>query len=258
MKYKKWLFPILSAAVASVAVFAVWTNIESKDQGDHKVLKSPKITYVSTVDEEPSGETVMKGPRITYVSSATEEPEEILIQDAHFAFVGSSIEELTAEADVIVRGTVSEITAGGTDKGEDGTGLGFEFTLYKFDVSETLKGEVDDSIYIYRPNPGEFSDMPLTAFVVDDALVLYLREGESTYPPVSNYADKAYGTVTLDNGVFDVEATGAVGQVDDSVVVRPRGIDELMFSDGETFTMGDVRRAIEPDSDEVGPVGSTQ
>ena len=215
MKHKKWLFPILSAVVASVAVVAVWINIESKEQ-------------------------------------------EILIQDAHFSFIASSIDELTAEADVIVRGTVSEVTANGTDKGEDSTGLGFAFTLYKFDVSETLKGEVGDSIYIYRPNPGEFPDMPLTTFAVDDALVLYLREGENTYPPVSNYTDKAYGTVTLDNGVFDVDATGAVGQVDDDVVVTPRGIDALMFSQGTTFTMAEVRQAIEPDSDETGPVGSTQ
>ena len=216
MKHKKWLFPILSAVVASVAVVAIWLNIEPK---------------------EPSGE--------------------ILIQDAHFSFIASSIEELTAEADVIVRGTVSEVTANGTDKGEDSTGLGFAFTLYKFDVSETLKGEVDDSIYIYRPNPGEFSDMPLTTFAVDDALVLYLREGESTYPPVSNYTDKAYGTVTLDNGVFDVDVTGAVGVVDDDVVVRPRGISDIMFAEGTTFTAAEIRQAIEPDSDEVGPVGST-
>ena len=212
MKHKKWLFPILSAVVASVAVVAIWLNIE---------------------------------------------PEEILIQHAHFSFIASSIEELTAEADAIVIGTVSEVTANGTDKGEDSTGLGFAFTLYKFDVSETLKGEVGDSIYIYRPNPGEFPDMPLTTLAVDDALVLYLREGESTYPPVSNYTDKAYGTVTLDNGVFDVEATGAVGRVDDDVVIRPRGIHGAMFAEGTTFTAAEIRSAIEPASDEVGPVGST-
>ena len=42
MKHKKWLFPILSAAVASVAVVAVWINVESKEQGGQKVIKGPQ------------------------------------------------------------------------------------------------------------------------------------------------------------------------------------------------------------------------
>ena len=112
MKHKKWLFPILSAVVASVAVVAVWINTESKEQGGQKAI-SPKVTYVSLATAEPSGETVIKRPKITYVSSATEEPEEILIREAHFSFVGSSIEDLTAEADAVVVGTVSEVAATG-------------------------------------------------------------------------------------------------------------------------------------------------
>ena len=132
------------------------------------------------------------------------------------------------------------------------------YTLYKFDVAETLKGDVDDSIYIYRYDPGEFSSMPLTTFAVDDVLALYLRVGTTEYAPTITITDTVYSPITLDNGVFDVDVTGAVGQVDDSVVVRPRGIDVDMFAAGTTFTAAEIRAAIEPDSDEVGPVGSTQ
>ena len=73
MKHKKWLFPILSAAVASVAVVVIWNNVERTEPVE------------TTVVTEPSGETV--------------------IQSAHFIFIASSIEDLTAEADAIVIGT---------------------------------------------------------------------------------------------------------------------------------------------------------
>ena len=53
------------------------------------------------------------------------------------------------------------------------------------------------------------------------------------------------------------DSDGAVC-TEDGVVVRPRGIDVDMFAAGTTFTMAEVRAAIDPDSDEVGPVGSTQ
>ena len=238
MKHKKWLFPILSAMVASVAVVAVWINAESKDQGGQKVIKAPKITYVSSATEEPSGKTV--------------------IQDAHFSFIAWSLEELTAEADAVVTGRVSEVAATGIDRGHDGSGLPMAYTLYKFDVAETLKEEADDSIYIFRYDPGEFPDMPLTTLAVDDKLALYLAKGTTEYAPTITITDTIYSPVTLDNGVFDMDVTGAVGQVDDDTVIRPRGIDEMMFSQGETFTVAEIRAAIEPDSDEVGPVGSTQ
>ena len=219
MKYKKWLLPILSAAVASVAVVVIWNNIEP---------------------EEPSGETV--------------------VQSAHFSFIASSIEELTAEADAVVIGTVSEVAATGVDRGGDSTGLPMGYTLYKLDVSETLKGDVDDSIYIFRYDPGEFPDMPLTTLAVDDTLALYLAKGTTEYAPTITITDTIYAPLTLDNGVFDVEATGAVGavgRVNDDVVIRPRAIREDMFAAGTTFTAAEIRQAIEPDSDEVGPVGST-
>ena len=216
MKHKKWLFPILSAAVASVAVVAIWLNIEPK---------------------EPSGETV--------------------VQSAHFSFIASSIEELTAEADAIVIGTVSEVAATGVDRGHDSTGLPMEYTVYKLDVAETLKGEVGDSIYVFRYDPGVFMDMPLTALNVDDTLALYLAEGTAEYTPTITITDTIYAPLTLDNGVFDVEGSGAVGRVYDDTILRPRGISELMFAEGMTFTAAEIRKAIEPASDEVGPVGST-
>ena len=131
------------------------------------------------------------------------------------------------------------------------------YTIYKLDVAETLKGEVDDSIYVFRYDPGEFPDMPLTTFALDDTLALYLREGATEYAPFITITDTMYSSITLDNGVFDVDVTGAVGQVDDDVVIRPRAIREDMFAEGTTFTAAEIRSAIEPASDEVGPVGST-
>ena len=233
MKHKKWLFPILSAVVASVAVVAIWLNIESEEPSGETVVQSAHFIE----PEKPSGETV--------------------VQSAHFSFIASSIEELTAEADAIVIGTVSEVAATGIDKGGDDTGLPMAYTLYNFDVAETLKGEVDDSIYVFRYDPGEFPDMPLTTLAVDDTLALYLAKGTTEYAPTITITDTMYSSVALDNGVFDVDVSGAVGRVNDDVVIRPRGIREDMFAEGATFTAAEIRKAIEPASDEVGPVGST-
>ena len=98
MKHKKWLFPILSAAVASVAVVAIWINI---------------------------------GP---------EEPGEVIVREMDFPHMTSSIEQLSEFADVVVIGTVSEVASTDIDRGKEGTGTPMAYTLYKLDVSETLKG----------------------------------------------------------------------------------------------------------------------
>ena len=220
MKHKKWLFPILSAVVASVAIVAIWVNIEP------------------------------------------EEPVEMIeVRHADFGFITSSIKELTARADTIVIGTVSEVAATGMDRGADNTGLPMAYTLYKFDVTETLKGDVADSIYIFRTDPGVFSDMPTTRLNVGETVALYLHQRPTTYAPTITITititDTAYVPITLDNGVFDVETNGAVGVVNDDTILRPRGISEEMFAEGATFTAAEIRKAIEPASDEVGPVGST-
>lgn len=88
------------------------------------------------------------------------------------------------------------------------------------------------------------------------ALYLY-KNPDSLAPTITSIADAAYVPIALDNGVFDVETTGVVGRVNDDLIILPRGISEIMFSQGTTFTAAEIRQAIEPDSDEVGPVGNT-
>ena len=99
--------------------------------------------------------------------------------------------------------------------------------------------------------------MPTTKLNVGETVALYLHQNPASLAPTITVTDTVYVPVSLDNGVFDVEATGAVGRVDDDVVIRPRAIREDMFAEGTTFTAAEIRQAIEPDSDEVGPVGST-
>ena len=233
MKHKKWLFPILSAVVASVAVVAIWLNIESKDQGGQKVIKAPKITFVVSATEEPSGETVIKAPKITYVASATKEPSgETVIRHYSYVDITSSIEKLSNKVDVIVIGTVSDVVR------SDSRGA-----VYRFDVEETLKGEVADSIYVVRTAPPESSDIPppYSKLNAGERVALYMdRTSTASYKPL-----------VFDNGVFDVEVANG------ETILRPRGIHPDMFTAGTTFTMAEIRNAIEPDSDEAGPVRST-
>ena len=157
MKHKKWLFPILSAAVALVAVVAIWINIGPEEPSGEKVIKDPKITFVVSATKEPSGETVVKAPKITFVASATKEPSgETVIIHIDYVDITSSIETLSENADVIVIGTIRDVAHAGRGG-----------ATYRFDVEETLKGEVADSIHVVRTAPPESTDIP-PPYVVGD------------------------------------------------------------------------------------------
>ena len=217
MTYLKWSYPIITAVVVAVAVVVIWTNT---DRG-------------GTV-----GETV--------------------VRELDFPHMTSSIEQLSEFADVVVIGTVAEVVATGTDRGQNNEGPPIAYTLYKLDVWEALKGDVPDSIYVFRIDPSEFPNDPLTELAVDETVALYLYENPASLAPtITSITDTAYVPIALDNGVFDVETTGAVGRVNDDAIIRPRGISEIMFTEGTTFTAAAIREAIQPVSGQDGPVGNT-
>ena len=168
--------------------------------------------------------------------------------------VYSSLDELSAEADTVVLGTVKSVAAVGLDRSASGQSILRPYTIYEFDVTVPLKGEVDDSIYVFMTDPGAF-DAPITKLRKGETLLLYLLERTTDDAPTVTITDRVYVTLSWDNAVFDV-STGAVGKVNDDTVVRPRGIREDMFAEGTTFRLSEAKQSIEPDSDEVGPVGS--
>ena len=214
----KWTVPLASAFVAALVVSAAWFQFRP---------------------EAP-------------------EPEEVAFTVRHTDFVdiASDLDALTDLADTIVMGTVGEVTWSGIDRG-DGTERRLEFpaTLYKVNVQEALKGQVDDSIYVYRTDPEFFPDQPLTKLKLEELVVLYLNRMEAL-PPADAYTEVVYVPIALDNGVFDVLADGAVGVVSEDTVVRPRGIAPDMFAEGTEFTAAQIRQAIDPEG-ETGPVGNT-
>ena len=106
--------------------------------------------------------------------------------------------------------------------------------------------------------PSEFPNDPLTELAVEETVALYLYENPSSLAPtITSITDTAYVPIALDNGVFDVETTGAVGRVDDDVIIRPRGISKIMFAEGTTFTAAAIREAIQFVSGQDRPVGNT-
>ena len=148
---------------------------------------------------------------------------EIVIRHIDYVDITSSIEYLSNKVDVIVIGTVSDVVRSDSRS-----------AVYRFDVEETLKGEVEDSIHVVRTAPPWSSDIPppYTKLNVGERLALYMeRTSTTTYRPL-----------VFDNGVFDVKV------VEGDTILRPRGIHPDMFAEGTTFTMGEVRAAIEPDS----------
>ena len=176
--------------------------------------------WINIGPEEPSGETVII--HIDYVD------------------ITSSIETLSNNVDVIVIGTVSDVVRSNSGG-----------AVYRFDIEETLKGEVADSIHVVRTAPPWSTDIPppYSELNVGERVALYMDRTSTSYAP--HLTDTTYEPLIFDNGVFDVEV------VNGDTILRPRGIHPDMFTAGTTFTMAEIRKAIEPASDEVGPVGST-
>ena len=218
-----WLIPLSSALLASVVVVAVWI-----------------------------GAVALR---------ADAQPKRVIRKV--FVPAYSSLGDLSTHADVVVVGTVERSVAKWTDRGAGGDGLPRPYIVYQIDVQETLKGETDDLIYVLRIEPVYFAGegqsalggVPLTELRVGQTVALYLEEVMSETPPIITFTDRFYVPLGFDNGVFDVSSgeSGAVGRVDDNAVVRPRGIRKDMFAEGSGFMLSEIKQAIEPVSDEVGP-----
>ena len=143
--------------------------------------------------------------------------------------ITSSIETLSENADVIVIGTIRDVAHAGRGG-----------ATYRFDVEETLKGEVADSIHVVRTAPPESTDIPppYTKLNVGERVALYMDRTSAT----------RYRPIVFDNGVFDVEV------VDGDTILRPRGIHPDMFTaTGPRLQWLRYGQAIEPASDEAGP-----
>ena len=76
----------------------------------------------------------------------------------------SSIGKLSDDADFIVVGTVTRVAETGKDYRRDGGFISpILYTLYQVEVLDTVKGDVDDAIYVLRNDPENFvSSIPLT------------------------------------------------------------------------------------------------
>ena len=209
----KWLLPLASAMLASLTVAVIWMGWAS-------LKPDPNMRY---------GKLHVSMP------------------------VYSSIGDLAPQSDAIVVGTVNDVAAKGVSRGAEGDGIPIPFTLYEFEVTETLKGQTKGLIYVFRSDPDVFPGESLTKLRAGQALTLFLGERLThTYPAVTISADRFYVPLSFDNGVFDI-SPGAVGRVDDNAVIVPRGTGIGMFAEGSKFRLSEVEQAIETVSDDVAP-----
>ena len=213
IRRNKWLLPLASAVLASLSVAVIWMGWAS-------LKPDPNIRY---------GKLHVSMP------------------------VYSSIADLAPQADAIVVGTVNDVAAKGVSRGAEGDGIPVPFTLYEFEVTETLKGQAKGLIYVFRSDPDVFPGESLTKLREGQSLTLFLGERlTDTYPAVTISADRFYVPLSFDNGVFDI-SPGAVSRADDNAVIVPRGTGIGMFADGSQFRLSAVKQATETISDDVGP-----
>ena len=223
---RNWLVPLISAAFGAVTVTIVWF-----------------AWAILTDDPLPSRSVTIGSP---------------LLMNYY-----SSVDDMSADADVVVVGTVLEVAQTGLDRGRDSSLITpIPYTIYRVGVVEVLQGEIGGSrdIYVIRNNPEDFPGAPLTRLNNGETSVMYLgerRASEST--PTITVTEIFYVPLAFDNALFDISSSlsvGSTGRVNDNVVVVPRGTGPGMFPHGTTFTMAEIRKAVSVDTDEVGPVGN--
>ena len=119
---------------------------------------------------------------------------------------------------------------------------------YEVSVDETLKGSADaSSIIVVRPDAAEVYNEDSTPLNSGHSVVLFLKKRTYT-PGITTYKNSViYVPISMDNGVFDVADNapeGFDGRIPGNTVVTPRGQKAVMFGEGATFTMAEVRQAI--------------
>ncbi len=225
-KERKWLVPLGSAVFGAVAVVLVWF-----------------AWAILTDDPLPSRSVTVDSP---------------LLMNYY-----SSVDEMSADADVVVVGTVRGVAQTGLDRGHDSSLITpIPYTIYRVGVVDVLEGDIGGTpdIYVFRRNPEDFPGAPLTRLNNGETSVMYLGERRaSEFTPTITVTEVFYVTLAFDDAVLDISSSGsvgAVGRVNDDVVAVPRGTGPDMFPHGTTFTMSEIREAVAVDTHEIGPVGN--
>ena len=258
------MLPLGSMVAASIIAVGAWFAVgalrtDTPEVGDIELIRdTTEVEDIALITDTPEVEDI---------ALITDTPDVYDIKVVSFSMdVYSSLEGLTGAADVVVLGTVMSVAGSGLSRGKEGDGSPIPYTLYELEVHETFKGDASGTIYVPRTDPSyledsvSFHDAPLTKLVPGETVILYLDSMSADIEPTITIADTIYVPLGFDNGVFDITASGPsgpVGTVDDDTKVHPRGVSPSMFAKGTVFTAADIRQAIEPDSGEEGPVGST-
>ena len=165
----------------------------------------------------------------------------------------SSIVDLSGVADLVIVGTVDRVAGrdldyGTSDPEEKQYHTGIPVVYYEVSVDETLKGSADaSSIIVVRTDGDRVYNDDSTPLNPGHSVVLFLKKRTYT-PGITTYKNSViYVPVSMDNGVFDVADNapeGFDGRIPGNTVVTPRGQKAVMFGEGATFTMAEVRQAI--------------
>ena len=165
----------------------------------------------------------------------------------------SSIVDLSGVADLVIVGTVDRVAGhdldyGTSDPEEKQNHRPTPVVYYEVSVAEALKGSADgSSIIVVRPDAAEVYNEDSTPLNPGHSVVLFLKKRTYT-PGITTYKDSViYVPVSMDNGVFDVADNapeGFDGRIPGNTVVTPRGQKAVMFGEGATYTMAEVRQAI--------------
>ena len=235
-RINRWALAVVSAAIASAVVVAVWTlwlgPQTSADRDDE---------VATALEEEIVEEEIVE----------EEVKSEFSLAVTSYGTIGGILD--AAEAVAVVK--VGRVAQTGIDRGPpadvpfaDFQPIAIPYKMLELDVLETIKGKLAAAIFLMRPDPGAYgSEVPLSKFRMGDTLLLFLRKSTVELSPTVKVTDEFYLTKSADNGVFDVKVpSGHIAGAalsGDTVLTARDSNSSRAFAAGAAFRLQDVRDA---------------
>lgn len=168
-----------------------------------KHIAYPVIAGVLSCLVVLAGWFVVQGQTKSHVASGY---VEVLVQGY------GSIEAMTSDSDAVVMGTVKGITNHLVDYGKDNNLTeGIPGVIYEVKVNDTLKGDVDTTIFVLRIDTEKVYCDEVSPLEDNDQVILFLKERVSEeWSYIDWPSDKFYAISGMDVGVFDILPDGSV------------------------------------------------
>ena len=146
--------------------------------------------------------------------------------------VYTTVEDLAADANLIVYGTIGPVVSRQIDYGSATMKTdGIPMVFHQVKITETLKGPVHHTVVVAVPDKDKIAFVGHSPDLKrNQGMILFLQSESATTAPGVTPLDNMYTPLSLDNGMFDQKLSGSF---------KPR---QSEFFDSTNFSLEDLRQ----------------